>query len=290
MTDKTEKYYAIIVAAGTGKRMNSSVKKQYMEIAGYPVLYHTLKAFEESEVGGIIIVTGADETEYVTREIVEKYGFKKVKAVCIGGKERCDSVYEGLKILLKNDTPTDIVCKDDGQAAGMTGESGDESYMEPNGYEYVLIHDGVRPLITSKMIDYCIEQVKEFGAVIPGVPEKDTVKEANTDMEVTGTPDRKKLYRIQTPQCFKLELIKEAFEKYYNTVQHDSNDIASGQEDRKKENLTAESSVSITDDAMLVEKYTGHKVKIIEGDYKNIKITTPEDIELAEFYLKSIKE
>lgn len=271
MTDKTEKYYAIIVAAGTGKRMNSSVKKQYMEIAGYPVLYHTLKAFEESRVDKIVIVTGADETEYVIKEIVEKYYFKKVKAVCIGGRERYDSVHEGLKVLLENTSSADATVHSD--------DCG-----------YVLIHDGVRPLITVDLINYCIEKVTEYGAVIPGVPEKDTVKEANADMEVAGTPDRKKLYRIQTPQCFKLELIKEAFEKFYSTMLRDNKtNMGSGEVNRQKEDLKGDSSVSITDDAMLVEKYTGHKVKIIEGDYKNIKITTPEDIGLAEFYLSETK-
>jgi len=100
------------------------------------------------------------------------------------------------------------------------------------------------------------------------VPEKDTVKEADDNMEVVRTPDRKKMFRIQTPQCFSLTLIREAFEKYYS----ENNQAGAG-------------SAAMTDDAMLVEKYTGHKVKIIEGDYKNIKITTPEDIGLAEYYL-----
>ena len=227
-----EKVFAIIVAAGTGKRMNSTVKKQYMEIDSRPVLALTLKAFEDSKTDEIIVVTGIDEIEYVSEDIVKKYGFKKVVSVCAGGRERCDSVYEGIK---------------------QVTEDG-----------FVLIHDGVRPLITPTLIDSCIENVKRNGACIPGVPEKDTVKEADENMEVVRTPDRKKMFRIQTPQCFRVDLIKEAFEKFYKS---------------------GDSSSSMTDDAMLVEKYTGHKVKIIEGDYKNIKITTPEDIKLAEFYL-----
>ena len=240
-----EKKYAIIVAAGTGKRMNSAVKKQYMEIAGYPVLYHTLKAFEESNADELIIVTGEDEIPYVREQIVEKYGFKKVTTICTGGKERYDSVYEGLKqVLLKKDNAE-----------------------ETDGY--VLIHDGVRPLVTPELINSCIENVKTYGACIPGVPEKDTIKEADSDMAVAGTPDRKKLFRIQTPQCFELGLIKEAFEKYYS------------------EKNTFANIPEITDDAMLVERYTGHKVKITEGDYSNIKITTPEDIGLAEYFLKN---
>ena len=110
--------------------------------------------------------------------------------------------------------------------------------------------------------------MQECGAVIPGVPEKDTVKEADADMKVVRTPDRKKLYRIQTPQCFKLSLIDEAFDRYLEETGKNEGNV----------------SAAITDDSMLVEKYTGHKVYIIEGDYRNIKITTPDDIELAEYY------
>ena len=92
----TGKTTAVIVAAGSGKRMNSAVKKQYMEIAGYPVLYHTLKAFEQSDIDDIIVVAGADETGYVQDEIVDRYAFKKVSCVCTGGKERFDSVFMGI--------------------------------------------------------------------------------------------------------------------------------------------------------------------------------------------------
>lgn len=240
-----EKVYAIIVAAGVGKRMNSSVKKQYMEIAGAPVLYHTLKAFEKSNVDEIVIVTGEDEIPYVKEQIVENYSLKKVAAICEGGKERCDSVYEGIRQVIRR-----------------------QEGANPDLDIYVLIHDGVRPLVTPELINFCITGVKKYGACIPGVPEKDTVKEADENMDVVRTPDRKKMYRIQTPQCFSLTLIREAFEKYYS----ENNQAGAG-------------SAAMTDDAMLVEKYTGHKVKIIEGDYKNIKITTPEDIGLAEYYM-----
>ena len=94
----------------------------------------------------------------------------------------------------------------------------------------------------------------------------------NADGEIDCTLDRKKVYRIQTPQCFEMGLIKEAFEKYYSETDVDAE---GGSQD----------TAAVTDDAMLVEKYTGHKVRIVEGDYRNIKITTPEDIEIAEFYL-----
>lgn len=237
---------AIIVAAGTGKRMNNPVKKQYMEIAGAPVLYHTLKAFEKSKVDEIVIVTGEDEIPYVREQIVEEYCIKKVVAICAGGMERCDSVHEGIKNVLKL-------------------RKADKERTD----SYILIHDGVRPLVTPKLINFCIDNVLKHGACIPGVAEKDTVKEADENMDVVRTPDRKKMFRIQTPQCFSMALIKEAFDKYY----------------KENENSEGAGTANMTDDAMLVEKYTGHKVKIIEGDYKNIKITTPEDIGLAEYYL-----
>ena len=257
-----DRFSAIIVAAGTGRRMNSKVKKQYMEIGGRPVLYHTLKAFEKSKVDEIIIVTGEDEIPYVREQIVEGFGIKKVVAICAGGKERCDSVYEGIRQVLKRR-----------ENAGQNMDCNGACTLSNNLFDgYVLIHDGVRPLITPELINACIDSVRKYGACIPGVPEKDTVKEADENMEVVRTPDRKRMFRIQTPQCFKLSLIKEAFEKYYDEI-------------GKAEDS---SSVAMTDDAMLVEKYTGHKVKIIEGDYKNIKITTPEDIGMAEYFLMCI--
>jgi len=256
-----KKYTAIIVAAGTGKRMNSPVKKQYMEIGGYPVLYHTLKAFENSRTDEIIVVTGADEVEFVKKDIVEKYGFKKVSAVCPGGRERYDSVYEGIKLILQREK---VFCN--GLLPGDENATADR--QEKDVERFVLIHDGVRPLISVELINRCIESVTECGACIPGVAEKDTVKEADTGMVVLKTHDRKHLYRIQTPQCFGLSLIDLAFERYYG--------------EKKSQGRVPD----ITDDAMLVEKYTGCSVKIIEGEYENIKITTPEDIGLAEFFLK----
>jgi len=262
---------AIIVAAGAGRRMNSAVKKQYMELATQPVLAMTLKAFEKSDVDEVVVVTGEDEVSYVREQIVEEFCIKKVVAICAGGRERCDSVYEGLKQIIKR-YQMESGFQDDRSGA-------EQSAGDAKGY--VLIHDGVRPLITPELINSCIESVKKYGACIPGVPEKDTVKEADDEMQVLRTPDRKKMYRIQTPQCFKLSLIKEAFEKYYQGKPAGENDKCV---DDERDGLCG--SAGITDDAMLVEKYTGHKIKIIEGDYKNIKITTPDDLGIAEYYIK----
>lgn len=238
--------------------MNSSIKKQYMEIDGHPVLYYTIKAFEESNVDEIVIVTGADELEFVRNEIVEKYGFQKVSGICPGGRERFDSVYAGIRYVLSNGAEKDI-----------------EKDIAADG-RYVLIHDGVRMLVKPELINRCIEAVCENGACVAAVPVKDTIKECcvetpsfgqNTGkITVEQTLDRSRLWQIQTPQCFEAELIRSAFEKMYSQP--------------------AEERIAITDDAMLVEVFTDHSVTAVEGDYKNIKITTPEDIELAEFWLK----
>ena len=239
---KNDKITAVIVAAGAGRRMNGPVRKQYMDISGYPVLYYTLKAFEESCVDAVIIVTAGSEQDYVRHEIVEKYGFKKVTRVCEGGRERYDSVYAGI---LKADT------------------------------EYIMIHDGVRMLVTPQLINRCADVVRKTGACVTAVPVKDTIKEAEKVQDgadagkpvIKRTPDRANLYQVQTPQCFRTKIILDAFEKYYS--------------------LPEESRIPVTDDSVLVETYTEQRVVVAEGDYRNIKITTIEDVGLAEYFLNN---
>lgn len=226
-------YAAIVLAAGSGKRMNSTVHKQYLALGGKPVLYYSLKAFEESSVSFIILVTGAGEEEYCRREIIEKYGIQKIKQIVTGGKERYHSVYEGLK------------------AAG--------------GADYVLIHDGARPFVDQGMILRSMEAVKEYQACIVGMPVKDTIKIVDRANFAIDTPDRQQLWQIQTPQTFSYKMIYEAYKQMLMM------------EDDK-----------ITDDAMVLERITGQRVKVIEGSYQNIKITTPEDLIAAEAYQKSI--
>ena len=144
-----EKITAVVLAAGSGRRMNSAVPKQYLLLDGRPVLYYTLRAFEESAVTDIVLVIGADEIEYCRQEFVEKYRLSKIVAVVAGGRERYHSVYEGLKA-----------------AAGS---------------DYVLIHDGARPFVTADVIARSIEAVKVCGACVAGMPVKDTIKVADTD-------------------------------------------------------------------------------------------------------------
>ena len=227
---------AIVLAAGQGKRMKSKIQKQFLLLKGKPVLFYSISCFEKSsEIDDIIIVTGAESVEYVKREIVETFGFKKVKAVVTGGKERYDSVYEGLK-----------ACQN---------------------CDYVFIHDGARPFVTEEMIERGKKAVIAGGACVLGVPSKDTVKITDEEGFVESTPKRARVWNIQTPQIFSYPEIYSAYQK------------------AKQEGMQG-----ITDDAMVMEQYGSLKVKLEEGAYDNIKITTPEDILLAEQILETLEE
>lgn len=225
-----KKNVAIVLAAGQGKRMKSKVQKQYLLIKDRPVLYYTLNAFETSPlISDIILVTGKDEIEYCQQEIVEKYGFEKVRKIVAGGKERYHSVYEGMKAI-------------------------DEA-------DYVFIHDGARPFVDGEMIERVCVAVEEHKACVVGMPVKDTIKIADEEGFAAQTPDRRKVWQVQTPQTFEYHLIKNAYEK-----------------------LLAEEPEGITDDAMVIETMTNYKVKLVEGSYRNIKITTPEDLDIATMF------
>lgn len=223
---------AIVLAAGSGKRMNSKVHKQYLLIKEKPVLYYSIKAFEDSQIDDIILVVGTGEVEYCKKDIVEKYGFQKVKAIVEGGKERYHSVYEGLK------------------AAGET--------------DFVLIHDGARPFVSQPVIERTIEAVCQYQACVVGMPVKDTIKIVDDHTYAKETPSRSNVWMVQTPQAFSYPLIYDAYTR-----------------------MLADEDSAITDDAMVVERMTDYKVKLIEGSYQNIKITTPEDLIIAEAYLNA---
>ena len=226
-----QKYAAIVLAAGSGKRMNSQVHKQYLIIQDRPVLYYSLKEFEDSAVDEIVLVVGKGEVEFCRREIVDKYGISKVKAIVEGGKERYHSVFEGLK--------------------------------QTSDADYVLIHDGARPFVNQDIIRRCMQEVQKYQACVVGMPVKDTIKIADEEGYAKQTPDRKNVWMIQTPQTFSYALIYEAYEEMLKT------------ED-----------TAITDDAMVLERIKGKKSKLIEGSYRNIKITTPEDLLIANVYLQ----
>ena len=229
------KITAIVLAAGSGSRMKSKPKKQFMEIKGKPVIWYSLFEFEKSRVDEIILVTGKEDIDYCKKEIVEKYNLKKIKNVVAGGSERYESVYNGLKEVTGN---------------------------------IVLIHDGARPLINNEIIERSIEGTIKSDACVVGVPVKDTIKRANKEGYIIDTPNRSELWITQTPQSFKTDLVKMAYKKM--------------KEELEKGNTT----LNITDDAMVVEEFTTNQVRFVQGDYKNIKVTTPEDIDIAELFIE----
>lgn len=236
---KKNKYIAVVLAAGQGSRMKSKVAKQYMCIHGKPMLYYSLRAFQDSQVDEIILVVGNEEVNYCKEYIIDKYNFNKVKSVVVGGKERYLSVYNALQVI--KDRTTDIY---------------------DNESCYVLIHDAARPLITQKIIDDTIQGVTCSGAVVVAVPSKDTIKIVDATGAIEHTPKRSLTYVIQTPQAFELDVLIKSYDKVM-----------------KANNL------EITDDAMIVEHGSNHRIQVVEGSYKNIKVTTPEDIQIAEMLL-----
>lgn len=212
----------VIVAAGSGSRMKRDINKQFIKLDGKEIIAYTIEKFYKSEdIDDIVIVIKENEEKYFIENIINKYGFDNIK-IAYGGKERQDSVYNGIKKL-------------------------------NNNCEIVLIHDGARPFVNEDIIKNSIEEAKENNAVVVGVPVKDTIKVVDSDGNIVDTPNRSLLWSVQTPQSFKYEIITKAYEYAY------SNDYYG------------------TDDAMLVE-HIGYNVKMIEGSYDNIKITTEEDL------------
>lgn len=242
---------AIVLAAGRGSRMGGGVAKQYMLLDGRPLIWYALHAIEESSViDDCILVTGAEDISYVEEEIVARYGFKKVTAVVAGGKERYDSVYSGLRAAVD-------VCGQNGKNTCAADRDG-----------YIFIQDGARPFLTEEILERCYEAVKKDHACVVGMPVKDTIKTVDANDFARETPDRRFLWQVQTPQVFDAPLILSAYERLM----------------QEKERLLREG-VSITDDAMAVETFTDCKVRLVEGDYRNIKVTTPEDMAVAEAFL-----
>ena len=220
---------AVILAAGLGKRMQAGHNKQFIEICGPSVLTHTLTVFAQiPEIAKIVLVVRAGEEDTCRNMIPEIAESKTVLA--IGGKERQDSVHNGIRAI--------------------TWEC-----------EYILIHDGARPLVTEEVIRRTLLAAQNSGAAICAVPVKDTIKQADSDGNVLATIPRESLWAVQTPQVFRADLIRRAYENAYVHNHYG------------------------TDDASLVE-YLGEKIKIVTGDYENIKITTPEDIPTAEQILQ----
>lgn len=235
-----EKYAAVVLSAGKGTRMHSDVPKQYLMLEGMPVLCYSLQSFQQSMIEDIVLVCGSEDLEYCQKEIVEKYGYTKVRAIVPGGKERYHSVFCGLEELAKLSKLPD----------------------------YVMIHDGARPFVDQAMIERCATAAKQYQACVAGMPVKDTIKIADDAGFAAKTPERKFVWQIQTPQVFAFSLIYQAYRELLEME-------ASGK------------AISVTDDAMVLETVRKRQVRLVEGSYKNIKITTPEDLEIARLYLNS---
>lgn len=221
----------IIAAAGMSNRMGSKINKQFIAIDGKPILAHTIEKFEKCRhVDEIILVSKEEELDYCRKEIVKKYKFNKVANIIRGGKERQDSIYNGILALNEK---TDIV----------------------------LTHDGARPFVKNESIEDGIKAVIEHGACVVGVPVTDTIKVVSGENSIQSTPQRSLLWAAQTPQCFRKHILIKGYESAIT-------DEFFG-----------------TDDSSIVERI-GYDVKMIMGSYDNIKITTPEDIILAESLFK----
>lgn len=218
--------YVVITAGGLGTRMGAQVPKQFLELNGLPVLMHSIRAFlNYSENINIILVLPEGELES-WKLLCDKHGFGFDPQVCSGGDTRFQSVKNGL------------------------------GYVVNEGL--VAIHDAVRPLITSSLIDRCFSEAEKNGNAVPVLPVKDSIREVLGDE--SHPADRTSFRLVQTPQVFEANTLRRAFEQAYRS--------------------------SFTDEANVVEAM-GVKINLVEGDASNIKITTPEDLVVAEALLRS---
>lgn len=230
--DTLVKTAAIIPAAGSGMRMGTDRAKQFLDLDGKPLLAVTLEKFQACPaIDVIIVVVPLNDVEYCRKEIIGRYQLTKVKEVIAGGERRQDSVRVGI------------------EATG--GE-----------YGLVLIHDGVRPFVESRLIERAVTAARKERAVIAALPSKETVKEVDRNGLVIKTYDRQQVWLVQTPQVFRYEDIMAAHQKA----------LLEGWEDA-------------TDDSILVEKM-GIRVKVIRGSEDNIKVTTSHDLELGRSLVK----
>lgn len=217
---------AVVVAAGSGTRMGTDTPKQFLEVGGKPVLAYTLEKFQNNPRISEIVVVTREDSIVVCKDIADIWGISKLSVITVGGTTRQESVKNGISQLSQSDG-------------------------------YVLIHDGARPLVSDAAIDACIDSVIENRAAAIGVKVKDTVKYSADGKFIAKTVDRSRLWLIQTPQAFDIQLICECHKKA----------VYEGFE--------------ATDDCMLAEHY-GIKVALVEGEYENIKITSPSDIYVME--------
>ena len=264
MNVKKIKSAAVVLAAGSGKRMKTGRAKQFLTVSDRPVLFYALDAFEKSMVDDIILVTGKDDIDFCREEIVEKYGISKVRSIISGGKERYHSVARGLFELDGDDKKT----SDDAAAEIEKNGLKRQSRLKP---DIVMIHDGARPFVTAGLINKLLAGTAEYGACVTGTPVKDTIKVVDSENITVDTPDRKTLWAVQTPQAFSFDMILKAYKELL-----------------EKEEKLLEKGIFVTDDSMVLELMSGVRTKLIEGSYLNIKLTTPDDLLMAERILQIV--
>ncbi len=223
---------AVIVAAGSGTRMGSSVNKQFILLDGKPVLAHTLQKFQQAECIDSVIIVTKPESIITAGDLVREFGISKVSHIVPGGETRQDSVNCGMSLV----------------------ESG----------KLVAIHDGARPFVSPEKINELVIAAENFGSAAPGVVPKDTVKSVTRENNVSETLSRDTLRLIQTPQVFHADDLKNAF------------------------CIASESGFVGTDDCSVAE-FAGLSVHIVDGEYTNIKVTTPEDLPVAEAIYNFLK-
>jgi 2-C-methyl-D-erythritol 4-phosphate cytidylyltransferase len=221
---------AILVAAGSGSRMRTKTSKYLLEILGRPIISYTLDVFQNAKCIDEIIIVTRHQDIVAVGDIVQSFAYDKVKCILAGGKTRQESVQIGLQQL-------------------------------SDQIQTVCIHDGVRPFVTEKQLETCMDAARKHGAAVLAVLSKDTLKSGSEDGFISGDISRENTYQIQTPQCFTTDVIKDAY-------------LHAEEEKRQA-----------TDDSTLVVQ-SGGTVKLIEGSYDNVKITTPEDLLIAECILR----
>ena len=232
---KKVKIFALIVAGGKGLRMESSVRKQYLDLLGLPVLVHTLKRFSTYlDIDAMVLVVPNQDMTFCRDTILVPHGLGNSIKLVAGGNDRQGSVRNGL---LKLKEFADAV-KDEAENC------------------LVMIHDGVRPFVDHDMMDRCLKASRDHGAAIPVVSVKDSLVKGDHNGFSMENIDRNSLFQVQTPQCFDLDLVLMA---------HDH---------------ALETKVTGTDDASLV-RHLGHRVFMTQGNSRNIKITTRDDLFLA---------
>jgi len=222
---------AIIPAAGEGRRMGGTIPKQFLQIGGREILARTLEVFETCvAIDDVWVVVADEQCTSCQSTIVERYGFRKIRGVIAGGATRQESVWRGLQ-------------------------------QVKDAVTLVVVHDGVRPLVTELLLQQTLEHASRYGAAIAAVPLKDTLKRVSATGTVEATVARERLWRVQTPQAFRHALLHRAFQHAWQR------------------------GLQATDEAGLIEAL-GYPVQIVPSYEHNIKITTPDDLIFCEMFLR----